>query len=46
LSLAVFNKIDTDLATDIKKATEELVPAEDALNSGCALKNRGGVGGC
>lgn len=42
--LAVFEMIDAELAADIKKATEKLVPTGDT--SGCALMNRGGVGGC
>lgn len=41
--LAVFKKIDAELAADIQKATEKLVPTGDT--SGRALVNRGGVGG-
>jgi len=42
--LAVFYKIATDLGNDIKNATEAQVPSDS--NSGRAMPNRGGVGGC
>jgi hypothetical protein len=42
--LDVFYNIATDLGDDIKNETEAQVPSD--CNSGRAMPNRGGVGGC